>query len=580
MEFIENFLSPYYIYFRDLYYLLSGVAVLSLLIFIWAYFALVKVMEGRDRDTNVLKNLPRIWIKAKFLPEENRAAESKKIFDQFMAEVNLGTETCPVVIDKGNPRAMKLSEYEKISHIKKVHTISITIFLLSVIYGAVVILANKADVVFGVTVAGIPLVMQIIFMLVMTRLNSRNTKYRRKLFADLEESGSDFFRITRPYILQVNHPEIAPQTASNTEKTFEFEEKGEIPEETLQETKESLEAENGNNETPALTENEQRTEGEEQTATEMTADDSEKLPDTGANPLPNIKEETPENSKEELSDTSTENTLPDTQEEKTPAPALPEEPATETQETETETQTATPTPTQSISEIVPTPAVEPVLTSASQQPTDTPIPTPFTAQEAAFVPNKETPAANAELAAAGEENKPLQQTVTPPAQSLQPPISASPQEQTPQSIPTAPPAQSPQPIVTPPAQATVMPPQTVTQRIVTPQVQSQQPISAAPHQTTVVSAQAVTQRTATPPLQNTPQTSAMPQVRPAAQPNPQQPQPAIPQAPTAAPTYSGFSTLASLAKAREPQGAFSVDSIGDALEQEIANRRQSPPPTV
>ncbi|MDR0383791.1 MAG: hypothetical protein LBH47_00490 [Christensenellaceae bacterium] len=242
-------IEDYYQYFNQPVNMMIGLGVFLFFIFIWASRVFVRIDKERFRDAEYLKGVAKIWQKAKFVQESNRAEESQALFEEFMTLSRANPNAAPpIVIDKGVPDVMRESEYDYEVNARRIWPLSPFWFVLSVAYSVMIYLANaERGVMDALFIAAILPVIQILFSIVIGGMKRQKNKYRRRLFDDLSKYGKDFIFLTRMEILKLNNAiDEKMEDAEKRGKRYKpqkdeikFVEFGDIPHEVLKEIEQS-----------------------------------------------------------------------------------------------------------------------------------------------------------------------------------------------------------------------------------------------------------------------------------------------------------------------------------------------------
>ena len=234
LEAIIDILQPAFPYFTEVWYIVGALAVIALLIFWWVYRVISKIQSQREYGVFILQSATKVWKRAQFVPEDLRERESRYLYDELIRTIDDAVVPFPMVVKKGEPRAMTKDEYDKVAKLRDKLAFSPPLFLLSLAYGFMVFLANFQEQMSVALVAALVLpIMQLLLYCIIRAFRRKKNKFRIALFQGLKEPSADFIKITKPFIIFNSYPARFGVEQGGEKKRFIT--VGELPDKLLQE---------------------------------------------------------------------------------------------------------------------------------------------------------------------------------------------------------------------------------------------------------------------------------------------------------------------------------------------------------
>lgn len=188
-------------------FLIIFVLALVVLSLWWVFNTIRQIQLQKELAALPLINVVKLWHKAKYVPEDAKDRESLYLYQDFLSILDEDDYQYPIMVKNGGVRPMTRKEYDHLCHQKDKRPVSILMAILSVLCAGLAIVFNTDNLLFGLGMAAIMPVLQVIFAIFINRFNRDKNFYREKLFLDLKENGTEFILMTKPFIVRDAYPQ-------------------------------------------------------------------------------------------------------------------------------------------------------------------------------------------------------------------------------------------------------------------------------------------------------------------------------------------------------------------------------------
>lgn len=188
-------------------FLIIFVLALVVLSLWWVFNTIRQIQLQKELAALPLINVVKLWHKAKYVPEDAKDRESLYLYQDFLSILDEDDYQYPIMVKNGGVRPMTRKEYDHLCHQKDKRPVSVLMCILSVVCAGLAIVFNTDNLLFGLGMAAIMPVLQVIFAIFINRFNRDKNFYREKLFLDLKENGTEFLLMTKPFIVRDAYPQ-------------------------------------------------------------------------------------------------------------------------------------------------------------------------------------------------------------------------------------------------------------------------------------------------------------------------------------------------------------------------------------
>ncbi|GEM_PF-3044152 len=174
----------------------------------WTFNTIRKIDAQKNYCALSLSSIAKLWRRAKYVPEDAKERESLYLYRDFLRKFDEEGGQYPVMVKDGKVRCMTRKEYDNVCNQNKIQPFSILLIVISAIIGVSAIAVNIStkSVWFGILLAMILPIMQIVFAVFIIRFNKDKDSYRDGIFMALKENSIAFLSITKPFIIVDAYP--------------------------------------------------------------------------------------------------------------------------------------------------------------------------------------------------------------------------------------------------------------------------------------------------------------------------------------------------------------------------------------
>ena len=174
----------------------------------WTFNTIRKIDAQKNYCALSLSSIAKLWRRAKYVPEDAKERESLYLYRDFLRKFDEEGGQYPVMVKDGKVRCMTRKEYDNVCNQNKIQPFSILLIVISAIIGVSAIAVNIStkSVWFGILLAMILPIMQIVFAVFIIRFNKDKDSYRDGIFMALKENRIAFLSITKPFIIVDAYP--------------------------------------------------------------------------------------------------------------------------------------------------------------------------------------------------------------------------------------------------------------------------------------------------------------------------------------------------------------------------------------
>lgn len=174
----------------------------------WTFNTIRKIDAQKNYCALSLSSIAKLWRRAKYVPEDAKERESLYLYRDFLRKFDEEGGQYPVMVKDGKVRCMTRKEYDNVCNQNKIQPFSILLIVISAIIGVSAIAVNIStkSVWFGILLALILPIMQIVFAVFIIRFNKDKDSYRDGIFMALKENSIAFLSITKPFIIVDAYP--------------------------------------------------------------------------------------------------------------------------------------------------------------------------------------------------------------------------------------------------------------------------------------------------------------------------------------------------------------------------------------
>ena len=215
--------------------LIVFVIVLAALSLWWAFNTIRQIYIQREFNAVPLTSIAKLWRKAKYVPEDAKDRESLYLYRDFLQKFNGEDFHYPIMVKNGGVRVMTRREYDHFCQQKDKWPVNWLLVIATVIYAVVAIGLNFRDPWFGICLAAVLPVLEVVLGVFVVRFNREKNRYRSQLFMELKENSLDFLTITKPFIIVDAYPAQFGRTGQPKYMVL-----GEIKDEQIQATRDYI----------------------------------------------------------------------------------------------------------------------------------------------------------------------------------------------------------------------------------------------------------------------------------------------------------------------------------------------------
>ncbi len=146
----------------------------------WTFNTIRKIDAQKNYCALSLSSIAKLWRRAKYVPEDAKERESLYLYRDFLRKFDEEGGQYPVMVKDGKVRCMTRKEYDNVCNQNKIQPFSILLIVISAIIGVSAIAVNIStkSVWFGILLAMILPIMQIVFAVFIIRFNKDKDSYR------------------------------------------------------------------------------------------------------------------------------------------------------------------------------------------------------------------------------------------------------------------------------------------------------------------------------------------------------------------------------------------------------------------